>query len=85
MIALWALVDQPLLVRDTITHPVLEMGVTQVSKEQLSALKSSFAQRTIFSGSLDLKLLQDGHVETVWSTHLLVDNLDAEMEKDSSL
>ena len=80
MIALWALVDQPLLVRDTITHPVLEMGVTQVSKEQLSSLKSSFTQRTIFSGSLDLKLLQDGHVETVGSTHLLVDNLDAKME-----
>ena len=49
----------------------------------MSALEGSFTKRTVFSGALDLKLFEDGHVITVWPPHLLVEHLDDHLVGDA--
>ena len=49
----------------------------------MSALEGSFTKRTVFSGTLDLKLFEDGHVITVWPPHLLVEHLDDHLVGDA--
>ena len=76
VITLWTLVDQPLLVRDAVTHPVLEVSVAEMAEQQLTPLKCSLAQGTILPDALDLELLEHSDVVAVGPAHVLIEHLE---------
>ena len=83
VVALRTLVDEALLVRDAITHPVLEVSVAQMTQQQLTPLKCSLTQRTILPDALDLKLLQNSDVVAVGSAHVLIEHLEDHLVGDA--
>ena len=85
MIALRTLVDKTFLIRYPIAHSIFEVGITQMSQQQLSALECSLAQRTILSTSCHFKLFGHSHVITVRSAHLLIENFDDHLMRYSPM
>ena len=83
VVALRTLVDEPLLVRDAVTHPVLEVSVAQVAEQQLPALECPFAQGTILPHALDFKLLEHSDVIAVGPAHVLVEHLEDHLVGDA--
>ena len=83
VVALWTLVDEPLLVRDAVTHPVLEVSVAKMTEQQLPALKCPLTQRTILPHALDFKLLEHSDVITVGPAHVLIEHLEDHLVGDA--
>jgi hypothetical protein len=83
MVALGTLVDEPLLIRDPIAHPVLEVCVAEVPHQELAPLEGPLAQRAVLSHTPHLKLVQYGRVEAVWPANLLIEHLDGHLMRNA--
>lgn len=83
MVALRTLVDEPLLIRDPIAHPVLEVCVAEVPHQELAPLEGPLAQRAVLSHTPHLKLVQYGGVKAVWPANLLIEHLDGHLMRNA--
>ena len=83
MVALWTLVDEPFLIRNSVAHPVLEVCVAEVPHQELPPLEGPLAQRAVLSDTSHLKLVQYGGVKAVWPANLFIEHLDGHLVRNA--